>query len=112
MNSSAWQQTLRMLNPDIDTLQQFMESGPQVKPKLRSAGRIWVLEINVDWGIFEDYGKTSSWGKPNLDQRVIWSYKQLETWDNVSRQAWNMWHFKRKKDAEKFITLYNLTWAE
>jgi|GEM_PF-6851684 len=112
MNTNPWQHTLRMLQPDIDVLQEFMNRGPQIKPKLRSAGRIWVLEINVDWGMFEVFhGRNDSWGTPNLDQRVIWSSKQLETWDNVSRQAWNMWHFKRKKDAEKFITLYNLKWV-
>jgi hypothetical protein len=110
MNTNPWQHTLRMLQPDIDVLQEFMNRGPQIKPKLRLANRIWVLKIAEDWGIFHDAG--NSYDTPSLDQRVIWSAKQLETWDNVSRQAWNMWHFKRKKDAEKFITLYNLVWTE
>jgi len=110
MNTNPWQHTLRMLQPDIDVLQEFMNRGPKIKPKLRLANRIWVLEIAEDWGIFHDAG--NSYDTPNLDQRVIWSAKQLETWKNVSRQAWNMWHFKRRQDAEKFITLYNLKWAE
>jgi hypothetical protein len=112
MNTNPWQHTLRMLQPDIDVLQEFMNRGPQIKPKLKLVHRTWVLEISEDWGIFHDAGNSYVYDTPSLDQRVIWSAKQLETWDNVSRQAWNMWHFKRKKDAEKFITLYNLKWAE
>jgi hypothetical protein len=99
-----------MLEPNIDVLRDFMDRGPQIKPVLKLVRRTWVMEIKVDWGMFDDSG--NPWGTPSLDSRVIWATTQLETWKNVSRQAWHMWHFKHKRDAEKFITLYNLKWAE
>lgn len=108
--SEPWGHTLRMLQPDIDALKEFMDRGPQIKPMLRLAKRIWVMQIKIDWGMFDDYG--NPWGTPSLDARVIWAAHQLETWENVSRQSWDMWHFKHKRDAEKFITLYNLKWVE
>jgi len=110
MNTDPWRHTLSMLQPDIDVLKDFMERGPKIKPALRLANQTWVLEIKEDWGVFnslENHHDT-----PSLDARVIWTTRQLESWKNVSRQAWHMWHFKHKRDAEKFITLYNLKWAE
>ena len=107
---SPWQHTVHMLEPNIDVLRDFMDRGPQIKPVLKLVRRTWVMEIKVDWGMFDDSG--NPWGTPSLDSRVIWATTQLETWKNVSRQAWHMWHFKHKRDAEKFITLYNLKWAE
>jgi len=108
--NDPWGHTLSMLEPDIDVLKDFMDRGPQIKPKLKLVHRTWVMEIKIDWGMFDDFG--NPWGTLNLDHRVIWAAAQLETWDNVSRQAWDMWHFKHKRDAEKFITLYNLKWTE
>ena len=110
MSTDPWKHTLSMLEPDIDVLKDFMDRGPQIKTKIKLVHRTWVLEIQIDWGMFNDFG--NSWGTLDLDKRVIWAAAQLETWDNVSRQAWDMWHFKHKRDAEKFITLYNLKWAE
>jgi hypothetical protein len=108
--NDPWGHTLSMLEPDIDVLKDFTDRGPQIKPKLKLVHRTWVMEIKIDWGMFDDFG--NPWGTLNLDHRVIWAAAQLETWDNVSRQAWDMWHFKHKRDAEKFITLYNLKWTE
>jgi len=108
--TQPWGHTLRMLQPNYDELKEFMDKGPQIKPMLELVKRTWVLRIKIDWGMFDDYG--NPWGTPSLDARVIWAAHQLDTWENVSRQAWDMWHFKHKRDAEKFITLYNLKWAE
>jgi hypothetical protein len=108
--NNPWGHTLSMLEPDINVLKDFMDRGPQIKPKLRLVHRTWVMEIKIDWGMFDDFG--NPWGTLDLDRRVIWAAAQLDTWENVSRQAWDMWHFKHKRDAEKFITLYNLVWTE
>ena len=108
--NETWDHTIRMLEPNIDAVREFMDRGPQIKPMLALVKRTWVLQIKIDWGMFDDYG--NPWGTPSLDERVIWAAAQLETWDNVSRQAWDMWHFKHRQDAEKFITLYNLKWIE
>jgi hypothetical protein len=109
MNTDPWGHTLRMLQPDIDTLKEFMDRGPKIRPVLKLVKRTWVLEIKADWGIFK---VDRSYETHGLDERVVWTTCQLENWKNVSRQAWNMWHFKHKRDAEKFITLYNLVWTE
>ena len=45
------------------------------------------------------------------DEQVDWTAETLKNWSTVRRTAWDIWVFDSKRDAEKFITLYNLTWA-
>jgi len=81
-----------------------------VKPKLHKAfNGYWTLQlVDVD---------DESWSMANipsnrLDRAVEWTTEQLESWDNCRRMAWDMWDFKFKHDAEKFITLFHLSWPQ
>jgi len=47
-----------------------------------------------------------------LDHCVKWVESQLKDWPNCHRKAWDMWDFKSRRDAEKFITLFHLSWAQ
>ena len=63
------------------------------------------------------YGNGEDWSMANipsnrLDQAVEWTTERLESWDNCQRMAWDMWDFKSKHDAEKFITMFHLSWAQ
>ncbi len=40
-----------------------------------------------------------------------WVHDTLDKWKNVELVDVEVYQFKNKKDAEKFITLFNLTWA-
>lgn len=41
-----------------------------------------------------------------------WCFKTLETWQGVESIGIGEFMFDKKSDAEKFITLYNLVWAQ
>jgi hypothetical protein len=40
-----------------------------------------------------------------------WVHETLDKWKNVELVDVEIYRFKTKKDAEKFITLFNLKWA-
>jgi hypothetical protein len=48
----------------------------------------------------------------NLDECINWTEDKLKDWPDCNRMAWDMWDFKHRKDAEKFITLFHLSWAQ
>ena len=47
-----------------------------------------------------------------LDYCVKWVESQLKDRPNCKRMAWDMWDFKSRRDAEKFITLFHLLWEQ
>jgi hypothetical protein len=47
----------------------------------------------------------------NLDNCVKWVEEKLKDWPNCNRMSWDMWDFKSRKEAEKFITLFHLSWV-
>jgi hypothetical protein len=87
-----------------------MENGPVITADLGRRGREWCITLKEQ----SEYPHTDAllWNNPGrLDERVGWALEQLSTWPNVRRMAHDMWFFKRRRDAEKFQTLYNLKWA-
>ena len=104
-----WVHSLVQLEPRYFELKDMVEKGTIIYPDLSKRGRHWCLQIKeeppeVVYGpVFSDVLR--------FDKRVNWCGEQLSTWPDVSRMAYDMWYFKRKRDAEKFQTLYNLKWA-
>lgn len=43
---------------------------------------------------------------------INWADGKLKDWPDCKRMAYDMWDFKHRQDAEKFITLYHLSWAQ
>lgn len=66
--------------------------------------RLRLVEASVDAA---DRGLT-----PQLDRCVKWVDEKLEDWPNSKRMAWDMWDFKHRKDAQKFITIFYLSWQK
>lgn len=89
-----------------------MEEGSKVRPTLKKFGKIWrisVEEVHPD-DIILTYGTTID---PDvLNEAIDWTTDQLASWPNVRRMSWQDWDFKFRSDAEKFITMYYLKWAE
>jgi hypothetical protein len=48
----------------------------------------------------------------NLDGCIKWVEEKLKDWPECNRKAWDMWDFKHRRDAEKFITLFHLSWIQ
>jgi|688.fasta_scaffold100806_5 hypothetical protein len=40
-----------------------------------------------------------------------WAHETLDHWKNVKLVDVAVWQFNNKRDAKKFITLFNLKWA-
>lgn len=47
-----------------------------------------------------------------FDNCVKWTEERLKEWPDCTRKAFDMWDFKHRKDAEKFITLFHLSWEQ
>ena len=109
--SDAWSSMLYQLCPTYDDLKFSMEKGPTIKPILEKKSNRWILTFQEKW--YHDSGGSYTTGHVSvLDNIVEWSEKELINWKDTRRIAWNMWQFKYKRDAEKFIVFYNLKWAQ
>ena len=77
-----------------------------VKPTLREISKGWRIQL-VDDGSSIDMG--GAFYSQSFDQCVEWTDKYLKSWPDCRRSAWDMWDFKYRRDAEKFITLFHLS---
>lgn len=99
-----WRHILESLEPTLINLDHAIMNGPCIKPKLFKFGRYtWAIQLEEIWPDVIQYG-----GSGRLDNAVEWCEKTLETWKNCKRQSWDTWSFDSKKNAEKFITYYNI----
>lgn len=107
--NDPWALMLKDLVPEYDDLVEAMQFGPNITVTLESLNKEWKLSINEKWGVVDDAG--SHFNSKDFDDRVNWSAIELEKW-NCRRTSWNIWNFKSKRDAEKFITIFTIKWAE
>jgi len=112
MTVDPWQHMLLAIEPAYDTYKMVLEYGPKYVPILTYIDNkgVWEIRIQEQWPDGIDYGTTES--GTALDTRCTWCESQLRSWPDVSRWSWQQWHFKSKKDAEKFRTLFTLKWAQ
>jgi hypothetical protein len=80
-----------------------------IKPTLHRRGNgpnyWWRLQLVED-------REPNTYHTSHLDESVEWTDSQLKSWPNCERKAWDIWDFKHRRDAEKFITLFHLSWAQ
>jgi len=113
--SATWIHLLEQAYPDYNDLKHSMEKGPIIKPILKKIKNHWTLTLEEEW--YHDAGgsytmSTMDTGSIMLDTIVEWTEKELTKWKDCRRTAWDMWQFKSKREAEKFITLFHITWAQ
>jgi hypothetical protein len=110
VNSDPWLHIIQQIQPLYFKWKDELENGPVIHTELSRRGREWCITLK-EQSEYSDVD-TLLWSNPGrLDERVEWALNQLSTWPNVRRMAHDMWFFKKRRDAEKFQTLYNLTWA-
>ena len=101
----------------IDELQATMfkwkEKCSVIKPTLKrraNGPNYWYrLHLIEDFGIVDDAG--NHFHTRNLDECVKWVEEKLKEWPDCQRMSFDMWDFKQRNTAEKFITLFHLTWT-
>jgi hypothetical protein len=80
-----------------------------IKPTLHRRNNNWyrlqIVEINED-------NQKNQWYNQGLNDCVEWAAEKLKDWPDVRRMSFDMWDFKSKKDAEKFITFFHLSWDQ
>lgn len=106
--SDPWIEAIKIIEPRIEELLESMKQGPIIKPSLVMRGKRWNIVLEEAWPSVDDAG--NYYHSSGLDDRVEWAVVELKKWD-TTRTAWDTWQFNSRKDAEKFITFYNLTWA-
>jgi hypothetical protein len=96
----------------LDDLQavmfQWKDQKSVVIPKLTCDGQ----GTGVRWWRVHLAETTDTIYTGNLDRCVGWTIEQLKDWPDCKRMSFDMWDFKHRKDAEKFITLFHLSWDQ
>jgi hypothetical protein len=106
----------------LDDLQAVMfkwqDRDTVIKPKLRRLSNVkhkWRIQL-VDEDSFlsngEDFVRESGFNSSEFDYCINWTAEKLEKWPDTVRMSWDMWDFKHLRDAEKFLTLFHLTWQQ
>ena len=68
------------------------------------------LQFVEDFSSVDDAG--NSMPSANLDLCIKWIEDKLKDHPDCRRMSWDMWDFKHRRDAEKFITLFHLVWEQ
>ncbi len=101
----VWQHVLKVIEPEYEKLLKTMQEGPSIIPLLEFKNNSWFLTLEELWG--DEFLSVDS---QKLDDRLTWAKDELSAWPNVIQTAWNQWIFISKKEAEKFLVVYHLTW--
>jgi hypothetical protein len=109
--SSAWISTLEQLEPNYHRYQKMLEDGPKVRAILEHKNFRWRVKVEEDWGDSSIGHMYYTATYTNRDVCVDWTAEQLSKHRFVNRISFDQWAFLRKRNAEKFITLFNLRWA-
>lgn len=109
--TDVWADMIRQIEPDYDYLAEMAELGPRIKAVAKRVNLSWRVRLEEDWAT-DDIGEvyyTADYR--NLDKRCEWAEQQLANWKFVTRLSHQEWKFLSKRQAEKFLTLFNLVWA-
>ena len=79
-----------------------------IKPRLDCNG----IGTGVRWWRVQLVETADNTYTTQLDKCVVWTIEQLKDWPNCKRMSFDMWDFKHRKDAEKFITIFHLSWDQ
>ena len=106
-----WTNTLRQLESEYDKLANIMENGIKIRAVIRQVNFGWRVRIEEVWheGNGERY-YTADYS--NLDLRCEWAAEQLKDWRFTTRLSHQEWKFFNRRQAEKFLIMFNLKWAE
>lgn len=108
--NTAWLSVLEQIEPNYHHYAKMLDEGPKIKATLEHKNFKWRVKIEEDWGR-SDGSTYYSADYNNRDICVDWTAEQLSKQKFVTRLSFDQWVFFRKRDAEKFITLFNLKWA-
>jgi hypothetical protein len=75
----------------------------------------WAQAVNAFFNVFVRRARLLPDNKVSIEgynnDMYIWVRETLDKWKNVKTVGIELYQFENKKEAEKFITLFNLKWA-
>lgn len=105
-----WISTLTLLEPNYSKYETILKEGPKIVVKARKINLLWRVRIDEDWNNSNgELYYTADYS--NLDLKCKWAEEQLKNWRFVIRLSHQEWKFFNKRQAEKFVTLFNLRWS-
>jgi hypothetical protein len=108
-----WVSAIAAFEPEYYKLKDAVEKAPKIRLVLRKVNLAWRIRIEEDWDHVDADEQylyyTADYG--NLDTRCEWAATQLKDWQLVNRLSHQEWKFWKRKDADKFLTIFNLKWA-
>jgi|AntAceMinimDraft_12_1070368.scaffolds.fasta_scaffold39357_2 hypothetical protein len=104
--TDPWIAILTAIEPEYKKLAAMPVKEPTIKPRIWKSNRGWFVSLEEVWP--DEVIEVDN--ADMLDNRIRWASAQLATWPACSRQAYDMWLFKQKLDAEKFITIFSIQW--
>jgi len=107
-----WTSVVSQLVSNYDDLKEVMETGPKIIAKLHKVNLQWRVRIEENWTDTDIGDQYYTADYSNLDARCKWSEEQLASWKFAIRLSHQEWKFFTKRQAEKFVTLFNLKWAQ
>jgi hypothetical protein len=111
--TDPWEAILIDLEPDYKLLKNMLEIIPDIKPTLyQNKQKKCIITFEETWPDLSNHQIQNFETTYSLDDRIAWIEKSLENWNSAKRTSWNAWIFSTKREAEKFLILYNLTWTK
>ena len=113
MTTDPWLHILEQLEPNYYSYKDSLEQNSRFEIKLSDFESehcyICIQQIND-----HNFGPVRCTNE--FKEKYMWTAKQLVSWPNCYQicdinSKWQ-WHFKYRKDAEKFKTLFTLKWAQ
>lgn len=109
MSKDPWLQAINAFEPDTPILRSALIKGPKIIVELTKAKNAWAIQIKEVW---PDPVSFSPFEHNELKTCIDWVDSQLCSWGTCKRTSYDKWSFSSKKDAEKFITFFNIRWAQ
>jgi len=107
-----WQEMLVGLMPDYLKHKKLCEEGPELFLSCYKKGNFWNVRIEEELHGTDRNLIDTSMADNNLATHIEWAIAQLENWPNVRRTSYDTWQFRKKRDAEKFLTVFHLSWEQ
>lgn len=107
VSSDPWEAILASIEPEYKVLKDVSAAGPTIRAVLFKKSKRWHIKLEEIWPA-ELYIAEWTFDSTKLDSTIHWTDNVLQTWSGSNRESWDTWSFNSKRDAEKFITYYNI----
>lgn len=85
---------------------------PMIKPTLNRRAKGPNYWYRLQFVNAADPDVSRGWYDQKFEDCIRWVEEKLKNWPDCQRRGFDFWDFKHRRDAEKFITLFHLSWVQ